>query len=163
MFLFQWQVNNIYISALPSELQQFAFHSSAVISQIQKRALETADQLMGRPDLLEDTVRCMDTPSRHSGENYYGPMPGIGRSNQTSGPIPLIVLKSKKLSFSLIHNMEEMLPPSYTKNFKNLAGELWYNMHHIRYLETLATHEEALMDNFYEMSPKKTLRSPVGY
>ena len=44
--------------------------------------------------------------------------------------------------------MEEMLPPSYTKNFKNLVGELWYNMHHIRYLETLATHEEALMDNF---------------
>ena len=110
---------------------------------------------MRRPDLLEDNVKCMDTPSlppktsiRHSGENYYGPMPGIGRSNQTSGLMPLILLKSKKLSFSSIHNMEEMLPPSYTKNFKNLVGELWYNMHHIRYLETLATHEEALMDNF---------------
>ena len=57
---------------------------------------------MKRPDLLEDTVKCMDTLSlppkmsiKHSGENYYGPMPGIGRSNQTSGAIPLIVLKSK--------------------------------------------------------------------
>ena len=44
--------------------------------------------------------------------------------------------------------MEEMLRPSYTKNFKNLAGELGYDMHYVRYLETLATPVEALMDDF---------------
>ena len=57
-------------------------------------------------------------------------------------------IHSRKIPFSLVHDMNVMLSTSHHKNYKHLAGELGYPCSFVKSLQTQQQPLETLMDTY---------------
>jgi len=101
------------------------------------------------PDVLKNGVQknTVHTPplppkTRRRNENVYGPEPQVTR--------PLVEKKivSRKIPFSLVHDMNIKLSAAHQKNYKHLAGELGYSYTFVKSLSNTQQPLETLMDDY---------------